>query len=312
MTMTGSLWLPGAAIIKADTDGGSMLGGGAYCTWHTFEVDAAGYSSAQGARYLNSTNNQVTLLVDPVDGDTTQMLPPTRASRGLANLSGGVQTNRAGRVHIQVEVIARAGKPFTSLWTPKGITAIHNIVKWARTWGVPDAWPAGAPLGSYGAPHKRIAPAASGHYGHSQWRENSHWDPGMINILAMFPPKPPASPVPNLPTAPKPAPTYNRAKTKAFQAMLEITADGFWGSGTDSAALRMRAVAYLRSRTNLAWVQRVVDVTADGIWGPNTAAAVKRWVISFQKLLGVTADGDWGAKTEAAFQAFRKANLNKF
>lgn len=313
--MTAPLWLAGAEIVRGDTDGGSMLGGNAYITWHTFEVDADDMTARQGANYLNSQNTQVTFVVDPVDGDLVQMIPANRASRGLANLSGGVQTNRAGRVHIQVEVLARAGKPFTNYWSARGIAAIHKIAAFARAWGVPDVWPAGAPLGSYGAPHRRIAPGPSGHYAHSQWKENVHWDTGAIAYLKMFAPKSPASPIPNLPTTPTTptAPTYSRAKTKALQTMLELPLrDGLWGSGTDSAVYRMRGVAYLGSSKNMAWVQRVIDVTADGIRGPKTNAALRAWVVGFQKLLGVSADGVWGKNTEAAFQKFRKANLNKF
>ena len=32
-------WLPGAIVVPATQDGGSMLGGGAFCTWHSFEAD---------------------------------------------------------------------------------------------------------------------------------------------------------------------------------------------------------------------------------------------------------------------------------
>lgn len=309
-----SLWLPGAAIVQADLDGGSMLGGNAFMTWHTFEVDADDITAVRGAQILNAQNTQVTLVVDPVDGDIAQMMPPTRASRGLANLSGGVQTNRAGRVHIQCEVIARAGKPFTKLWTPRGKAAVLKVSAFAKSWGVPNTWPAGATLGSYGAPHRRIAPAASGHYGHSQWRENSHWDPGAIDTPALLVPSSQASPVPHLPpTKPQPPGRYDRKKTAALQRLLEVDADGFWGSGTDSAVLRMRAFLRFGSSKNIAWVQRVVDVTPDGIRGPKTNAAIRKFVVDLQTLLGgLTRDGAYGPKTDAALMTLRKLNLNKF
>jgi lysozyme family protein len=97
--------------------------------------------------------------------------------------------------------------------------------------------------------------------------------------------------------------------------MLELPfnqRDGLWGSITDSAIYRFRAVAYLGSNKNMAWVQRVIDVTPDGVRGPKTNAALKKWVAEFQQLLRISDDGVWGKKTDAAFVAFRKANLNKF
>lgn len=310
--MSAPLWLPGAAIVRASNDGGSMLGGNAYMTWHTFEIDAEDITAVRGAEILERQGTQVTFVVDPVDGDIAQMLPPTRASRGLANLSGGVQTNRAGRVHIQVEVLARAGKPFTKLWTPKGKAAVLKVSAFAKAWAVPNVWPAGNPLGSYGAPHRRIGPGPSGHYGHSQWRENVHWDPGAIDAQALLVASSPASPIPNLPTKPQPVGKYDRAKTRSLQVLLEVAPkDGLWGSGTDSAALRMRAAAR-GSRSSIRFVQAVINTAVDGIWGPNSQRALVAWVRKVQALVGVTADGVWGPNTDRAFMAFRANNLNKF
>lgn len=283
-----SLWLPGAAIVHADNDGGSMIGGNAYMTWHTFEVDSDDITAVRGAQVLNAQDTQVTFVVDPVDGDIAQMLPPTRASRGLANVSGGVQTNRAGWVHLQCEVIARAGKPFTKYWTPKGRAAILRVSAFAKSWGVPNVWPAGATLGSYGAKHRRIAPGPSGHYGHSQWRENTHWDPGAIDTSALLVPNAPGSALPNLHQPGKLLTVdgiFDAGTVKVFQAFLRVKRSGVWDKASKQA------------------MQRWLKVTPDGVVGPITIRALNKRV--GRPDLGAT----WTRNTTRALEGYLNRGL---
>lgn len=180
-------WLPGAIVVPATQDGGSMLGGGAFCTWHSFEADPHKLGARRGAEVLVAAGNGGTFCVNPLSGEIAQMVPASRASRMLRNVSGGVQTNRAGDVHIQIEVIAFANNPFTNYWTIEGKAAIQRISAFARAHGVPDIWPAGQPPAYPGPGTTRTAPnSGSGHYSHSQWMENDHGDPGLINGMAMI------------------------------------------------------------------------------------------------------------------------------
>lgn len=190
MAPRGTPWIPGAIIVPCSLDGGSMLGdpetGEAYATWHTYESKGYGLSAAEGARRLVAAGHGCTGTFHPVTGQIGQMVPGTRASRTLRNESGGVQTNRAGRFHAQFEVIGDAERPWTDALTDAGREGLGRIMAWLRSWGVPDVWPAGDPPAYPGGSQNRIAPAASGHYGHSQWRENTHGDPGRISVAAMF------------------------------------------------------------------------------------------------------------------------------
>ena len=122
------------------------------------------------------------------------------------------------------------------------------------------------------------------------------------------------------PTPPEPVDQPNAAKVRALQGLLELTADGKWGSNTETWAMRMRAAC----KVHLGWpdkvdwpfredlVQRVIDVEPDNIWGSQSQAALIAWLRKLQRVLGVSADGAWGPDTEKSFLRLRTANYNKF
>lgn len=193
-----SLWIPGATIIPCNLDGGSQLGTEKYVTWHTYESKGYNLSALSGAYSLVAAGHGCTGCFNPVTGELVQMIPGNRASRTLVNISGGVQTNRAGAFHAQFEVIGDANRPWTQDLTDAGRATLTRIMAWLRDWGVPDIWPAGNPPVYPGGYQNRIGPAASGHYGHSQWQENTHGDPGAIDVSVLFgvsTPTPPPPPV---------------------------------------------------------------------------------------------------------------------
>lgn len=106
------------------------------------------------------------------------------AARALRNAPGGVQTNRDGA--IQIEVVGFAGKS-------KNARTLGNVARLCRwieqTHGVPRVWPSGPPKthrdGRDPGGHNRDAAAwdgQSGHYGHSQVPENTHWDPAYDRV----------------------------------------------------------------------------------------------------------------------------------
>ncbi len=174
-------WMPGASLVKSSNDGGSLLGGERIVTWHTFETTFK-KSAAAGAAYLRQSGNEVHFVFNPVTGDVVQMLPTTRAGRGLANKAGGAQTNRRGSLHIQIEVIAMAKSPWTSHLTAEGRAGLAKLMDFIRAQGVPDRWIGGVAPGAYPKGQKRrfVPSGESGHTGHSLWVENDHGDPGAI------------------------------------------------------------------------------------------------------------------------------------
>lgn len=164
-----SLYLPGAKNIPG-RDGGSMLGGPAKVVWHTTENDPAKTTASAIAHYLVSSGNTVHLVWNPVSGETVQMIPANRAGRGLENRPGGAETNRAGRVVVQIEVVGRASQPFTS----GPCNGLAKIQAWLTSLGIPPVWS--------GTTNRSVANwAKAGHFGHMDVPEQYHTDPGKVD-----------------------------------------------------------------------------------------------------------------------------------
>jgi hypothetical protein len=122
---------------------------------------------------------------------------------------GSTQTNRVGRVCIQIEVIAYSDRPFTAYWKPgKNFKALVAALK---SWGIPvDVWPAGPPPRFIASPPHNVPEndrdrktwlTKGGYFSHSQIPANDHGDPGGIDVdkfaaagKATVPAKPPVTP----------------------------------------------------------------------------------------------------------------------
>lgn len=303
-----SMWLPGAKVIRALKDAGTLTGSAKKVIWHTTENDPTKTSAANVANYLNRVGSQVHIVWNPYTGEIVQMIPANRGGRGVMNKPGGVDTNTAGAIVVQIEVVGQATKPFTD-GPCKGLP---TIVAWLRSLGVPDVWPAGdlKPYpASYGGVRSTSAWSRSGHFGHSQIPENDHGDPGNINQAKITGlPKPaPALPKPVV----KPAPVTVKPdvrKIVSLQRLLHVAADGKFGAGTLAAANAVIG----KKLSNIKALQRVVGTTPDGQWGPKSEAARIRVLKGIQSLIGVVADGAWGPKSAAAWALFLKRNYNKF
>ena len=299
------LWMPGALVRPARLNGGTFpsdheYGKRAYGTLHTFQANPHKLSAEAGARYLDSVGYSTHFVLNPVTGQIVQTIPANRAGRGLRE-DGSPRTNRAGRVHFQVEVIAYAETPFTSYWTPAGRDAVHALLRYWNSWGVTLAFPNGPLAATYAAAKAaghRIAPGPSGLYGHSDWLDNDHWDPGALDARSLLPG--------GAPTVTATTPT---ARVKMLQELLEVPVTGEWDAATEArSALMVRYAPTSAPRPTGAEakvVQAVVDVETDGVWVPKSEAALAYWIRSVQRWLGVADDGLWGPNTAKAYAAAR-------
>jgi hypothetical protein len=187
--VTAPLWLPGITYLKSTNNGGSMTGSDNYFTWHTYEC---GYdvSATAGARGLITQGTEVHFCFNPVTGELVQILPADVAGRGLVNLSGGVQTNRQGRVNLQVEVIGRASRPWTQDVTAAGRKGVAKLVDFADQWGVPRTHPNGdqGPFDKYAPTNRSVTGwnGPGGYFCHAQVPENDHWDHGAVKFTDLW------------------------------------------------------------------------------------------------------------------------------
>lgn len=140
---------------------------------HTTEgSNAAGAFSALGSHHADSH-----FVVDATT--IYQLIDTAEAARALRH-PGKVETNRDNA--IQIEVVGFAGKPKD----PATMLNVARLCRWIEaTHGVARVWPSGlpnpaTPNGQDPGHHNRSVDNwlhKSGHYGHSQVPDNSHWDP---------------------------------------------------------------------------------------------------------------------------------------
>lgn len=179
---------PGARMKMDGKSGGSFIGVPWRVVLHTTETSGMpGYGGGYAAPHLT---------YDPRYGSWTQHTPFDRAARALRNISGGVQTNRANA--LQVEVICYSNKsvadeqPYRT-WagdlTPRDIYSIRQFLGWAveNFPGMSLRHPDRTAL-SYAeanAPGFRVTngmwySALYGVYGHQHIPEQTHWDPAAL------------------------------------------------------------------------------------------------------------------------------------
>lgn len=176
-------WYPHAIRVPANRSSGAYADG---YPWrgviHTTESDT--YTPSAANYFGHSNYPHFT-----VDGNNVyQHVPLDRYAFALANASGGVETNRARAV--QIEVVARAAKPD---WPDATVNSLRQAMRWieAQT-GITHDHPrfVGYPA-SYGvAADQRMSVAKwrafNGWCGHQHVPENSHGDPGAIGIGALL------------------------------------------------------------------------------------------------------------------------------
>lgn len=186
------MWLPGAER-NVGNNAGSMDGDGSR---KLLLHDTEGSTIAGAVGAYTANNSWPHLTVDCRRRRVQQHLPFEVAARALRNESGGVQTNREGRFLVQIEIVGfannRDGSMFGSLgdydWF--GVTVVGPIcrglgiplrstVQWVR---YPD---------SYGRQARQRLSGASwdayeGVLGHQHCPENTHGDPGSIDVTRIL------------------------------------------------------------------------------------------------------------------------------
>jgi LysM repeat protein len=184
----------GPAYVSGVTRFGDQSIGGAMdhpenpprAVWHTTESPAGGGYFTSIAAYLIRVGSEPQVIYDPVTDRLGQFGPLTQSARALQN-DGARRTNREGKACIQVEVLGRAASPWTNGFAPAGKPNFGKLLAAMRAHGIPDVWPAGAPLATAAAVAKKTRSKTTwqtrgGHFSHGQVPSNSHWDPGAIDI----------------------------------------------------------------------------------------------------------------------------------
>ena len=175
---------PAADQSSPGNNAGAFLPGPMRGVLHTTEG-----GSAAGAIGAYKKHNSWPHFTVAQDGKVYQHVPLDRAARSLQNQSGGVETNRQGA--IQIEVVGYAARPD---WPLAQVTAMILLMRWieAQTGIKPGTFPVFGDSKQYGLRNPlEFTPAQwndfNGWCGHQHVPENSHWDPGAINIANLLP-----------------------------------------------------------------------------------------------------------------------------
>ena len=154
-------------------------------------------TSAAGAIGAYRANNSWPHFTVEKGGAVYQHLSILRAARTLQNLAGGVETNRMGAIQIELVGYSKDVKLPTAQET-----AMARLMRWIEAEA--GIKPISVPFGGaaqYGLKNPFELSnnqwiEFNGWCGHQHVPENSHWDPGAIEISRLLPPPVPV-PVPN-------------------------------------------------------------------------------------------------------------------
>jgi hypothetical protein len=301
----GEIWIKEAEKLGDGSIGGAMDTPSApgRVVWHSTESGHGDTFFTNIGAYLIRIGAEPHILYDPSTDRLGQYGPLNQSARALKN-DGLTRTNRTGRVCIQVEVLAKASRPFTEYWRPG--PNFKALMRAIRSWGVPDVWPAGALADRYADPdvsrsrtiwatRSRTAWATKGgHYGHSNVPGNDHWDPGAIDKSAIFAaaPKDP-TPAPSKPSTPaKPAPVKPTVDLSNLIAAARRDPGLKQGGTTHPADVKIVEAA-LKAEGLLP-----AAYASDGSFGSTTVAAYRKW----QQRCNFTGDAADGIPGKASLE----------
>ncbi|WP_282795792.1 peptidoglycan-binding domain-containing protein [Streptomyces sp. CC224B] len=282
---TGTVWIPGAIRLGSGSIGGPMdtPHNPPRVVHHSTESPAGGRYLESVGSYLIRVGAEPQLIYCPVTDRVGQFGPLHLSGRALRN-DGRRRTNREGRVCIQIEVLGRAKTPWTNGWDPAKKPGWQRILKAARSWGVPDVFPAGPPA-KYPGPGKprsrSIWQSKGGHFSHGDVPGNDHGDPGAIStakVLLKTDTTPPSEPSPG-----RPKPKVSVARLVAAAKKDLPAADGHTTHPAD-----VRIVERALAAEGL-----LEERYVDGSFGTKTKTAYAAWQRSKAggSYTGAAADG---------------------
>lgn len=155
--------------------------------WHTTETRGwPGYGGGASAPHLT---------YDASDHQWRQHFRADRSARALRNPAGGVETNTDDC--LQVEIIAYSDEALGRAWgglpvselDDRALRELGDFARWANDeWGVPltlaDDWrPVAAGSLRFSYSEWR---SFTGHCGHIHVPENTHWDPGRLDVWTII------------------------------------------------------------------------------------------------------------------------------
>lgn len=293
-------WIAGVAQQSWDTSGGSFTGGPPKGVLHTTETSGwPGYQNGKTCPHFTMRPNMTTLRLE-----IRQHVPVNVAARALVNNAGGVQTNRDSAIQIELvgtcnpEWEGRAGYlywPKAPMWALDQLRAFMRKLEAScgiRSVAVSPWLPYPSSYGNKRGQRLTLSQwdAYSGWLGHQHVPENTHGDPGNLNIAALM------QPIVAVPTVPaqKPPPTVGvipRFPLPKGHSFGPRTGPSYHHSGyysaNDRAGLRIWQ-AQMRKR---GWT---IDV--DGLYGPQTARVARQ----FQTNKKLRVDGLIGPQTWSA------------
>jgi hypothetical protein len=289
----GEVWIEEAERLGTGRIGGAMDSPSApgRVVWHTTESGHGNTSFRNVGQHLISIGAEPHILYDPTTDRLAQYGPLNQSARALRN-DGATRTNRTGRVCIQIEVLAKAARPFTGYWKPG--PNFKALMRAIRSWGVPDVWPAGALASSYndGSSRNRTTWATrGGHYGHCNVPGNDHWDPGNIDKVKLFK----AAPATSTPAPSKPAKPATSTPTVDLSNVIAAARrdPGLKQGGTTHPADVRIVEAALKAEGLLS-----ARYAADGSFGTLTKTAYAAW----QRRCGYSGAGADGIPGKASLE----------
>jgi hypothetical protein len=161
-------WHPGAMRVQVQAGIGAFIGVPARLVWHTTEGTSLPTYSGSHPHFTLDFERQ-TLY---------QHIPITSGAMALENDAGGVETNRAHA--IQVELVGFAKD--SANWSDADYAEIAKLARWIEK----HAGVARRCSVTFEAGVNHMSNSQwlnySGHCGHQHVPENEHWDPGRLRI----------------------------------------------------------------------------------------------------------------------------------
>ncbi len=185
-------WHPAAHRVEPhNAASGTMLQSPWRQVLHTTEVKQ--YTPSRDSYYGHQSYPHATVVA----GRIYQHYPINRTARALKNVSGGVETNR---LHcIQVEIAWKAAE--AKAMPPELLSTVRDWVLWVQRqtghrldtrifYGEDAGFTLASPTSRQRMSHEGWR-AFNGVCGHQHVPENSHWDPGAIDIQYLLTPSHP-------------------------------------------------------------------------------------------------------------------------